>query len=138
MSTTVELPGGSAELKDQDELTNREVKHLRKAARIAAGVANRLSELGFTDTDPSTWTVIAQLSDTEDDQIDLFQRTCVSIRLKSWTLELEIPKDADAVDDLPRPIYVPLTVAATDINFSDDFSVDGAADPKADGADSEG
>ena len=138
MTTTVEIPGGTAELKDQDELTNKEVKHLRKAARIAAGVANRLSELGFDDTKPETWTVIAALSDTEDDQIDLFQRTCVSIRLKDWTLELERPTTPEEVDDLPRPIYVPLTVAATDINFSDDFSADGAADPKADGADSEG
>jgi len=138
MTTTVALPGGTAELKDQDELTNKEVKHLRKAARIAAGVANRLTELGFNDEDPATWTVIAQLSDNEDDQIDLFQRTCVSIRLKDWTLELDKPSTPDEVDNLPRPIYVPLTVAAVDIDFSDDFSVDGAADPKADSADSEG
>ena len=61
------------------------------------------------------------------------QRACVVLRLESWTLERALPKDADEVDDLPRPIYVPLTTAATNINFSDNFepTPEAVEDPKA-------
>ena len=132
MSTTVQLPDGQmAVLKDDVELTNKEVKNLRRAARVAMGIATRLQESGFDENDASTWTVFTDMTDEEADTLDLFQRTCVVTRLKSWSLDLPLPVTPDDVDDLPRPIFVPLTNAAINIDLSDSFGMENAADPKA-------
>jgi len=130
MSTTIQLPDGhSAVLKDDVDMTNKEVKALRRAARVAMGIAQRLQSIGFDENDPTTWSAFVDMTDDEADTIDLFQRQCVVTRLRSWTLDRELPTTVDEVDDLPRPIYVPLTVAAININLSDDFEMDAAADP---------
>lgn len=132
MSTIVVLPGGTATLKTDDELTNKEVKTLRRSARVATAIAGQLTELGYDESDPDSWKVITKLPDDDYDTLDIFQRTCVIVRLKDWDVEgVDRPTTADSVDDLPRPVFVPLTVAAADIKLSDDFSVDGAVDPKA-------
>lgn len=130
MSTTIQLPNGhSAVLKDDVDMTNKEVKSLRRAARVAMSIAQRLQAVGFDETDPSTWSAFTEMSDEDADTIDLFQRQCVVTRLRSWTLDLPMPTTVDEVDDLPRPIYVPLTVAAINVNLADDFEMDAAADP---------
>ena len=132
MSTTVQLPEGNmAVLKDDVDLTNKEVKNLRRAARVAMNIASRLQEAGFDENDPSTWSSFMDMTDEDADTLDLFQRTCVVTRLKSWTLDLPIPTTPDEVDDLPRPIFVPLTTAAINIDLSDSFGMENAADPKA-------
>jgi hypothetical protein len=137
MSTVVELPGGTATLKTDDELTNKEVKTLRRSARVATAIANQLTDLGYDEADPDSWKVITKLPDDDYDTLDIFQRTCVIVRLRDWNVDgVDRPTDADSVDDLPRPVFVPLTVAAADIKLSDDFSVDGAVDPKAPTGDS--
>lgn len=131
MSTTIELPDGqSAVLKDDAELTNKEVKLMQRSSRVAASVVKDLEELGYKEDDPEAWKVITELPDEDYDSIDLFQRTCVIVRLESWTLDRPLPTTVDEVDDLPMPIYTPLTVAAVKINFDEQFDVEGAADPK--------
>ena len=130
MANIIELPNGqSAVLKDVSELTNREVKTLRKSARIASSVALGLERAGFEDDNPESWKLIAEMDDDDYDTLDLFQRTCAIIRLKSWTLDLPMPKEADEIDDLPMNIYGPLVAAAADINLTEDFTVAGANDP---------
>ena len=131
MSITIELPEGqSAILKDDAELTNKEVKAMQRSSRVAASVVKNLEELGYNDEDPDAWKVITELPDEDYDSIDLFQRTCVIIRLKSWTLDRALPTNVDEVDDLPMPIYTPLTIAAVKINFDEQFDMEGASDPK--------
>ena len=134
MSKIIDLGNGeSAVLKGDDELTNREVKAMQRASRVAAGVVTGLEDLGYDEEDPEAWKVIAQLPDEDYDSIDLFQRVCVIVRLKSWTLDRPIPATVDEVDDLPMAIYTPLTLAAVDINFDEQFdlSAEAAANPKA-------
>ena len=133
MSTTVTLPGGSCTLLDDADLTNRQVKQLRRSARHAAAIATKLQASGFDEKDPSTWATIASLSDDDDDVLDEFQRTAVITRLSEWNVDgVDRPVTIEDVDNLPRPVYVPLTVAAADIKLGDDdFGMDGAADPKA-------
>jgi hypothetical protein len=129
-SNIVELPGGeSAVLKNDDEMTNKEVKAIRRAARVAMSVVNRLQELGFDENKPETWSAFTAMTDEEADQIDLFQRECVIVRLKSWTLDKAIPTTVDEVDNLPRSIYAALTTAAAKVNLSDDFGMENAANP---------
>jgi len=132
MSTIISLPNNhSAVLKDDDELTNKEIKTIQKSTRVAASVAKSLEDMGFVDGDPEAWRVIAEMPDDDYNSIDLFQRTCVVLRLKSWTLDQPIPTNVDEVDDLPRSIYEPLTTAAVDLNFGEQYGMEGAADPKA-------
>ena len=53
MSTTIELPDGqSAVLKDDAELTNKEVKLMQRSSRVAASVVKDLEELGYKEDDP--------------------------------------------------------------------------------------
>lgn len=124
----------SAVLKDDNELTNREVKQIQRSARSAAVVALQLKNLGFEQENIDNMDVIAQLDEEDYDNMDLFQRTCVIVRLKSWTLDRPIPTTVDEVDDLPRSIYEPLTIAAVNVNFDNeqfDKSPEAQNDPKA-------
>ena len=138
MGITIELPGGTAVLRSDEDLTNKQVKSLRRSARHAAAIATKLQQSGFDEKNPETWGIISSLTDEEDDVLDEFQRTAVVTRLESWTLPYDMPVNIDDVDNLPRNVYVPLTVAAADVKLSDDFSIEGGLeDPKALTADSE-
>ena len=133
MTTEVTLPDDqSAILRDKGELTNRESKKLTQIQFAAAGAVQRLREFGFDPDDPKTWGAMINLTPKELDLLDEYQRTCVTLRLLSWTLDRPIPATPDEVDDLPRSIYIPLTVAAADVKFGDDedeFEIN--PDPKA-------
>ena len=131
MTTEITIPGGTAVLKEKSELTNREMKLLSKSQLTAAGTALHLKEFGFDPADPDTWTQAAHLTADDMDTIDLFQRTCVHLRLVAWTIDRPLPQSADDVDNLPMSIYMPLTVAAAaGIEFGEDeFEV--SPDPKA-------
>lgn len=131
MNHLVQLPDGhTAVLKGNDELTNREIKAIQKASRIAASIVKDLQNLGYTDDDPEAWKVITEIPEDDYDSIDLFQRTCVIIRLKSWTLDRPLPATVDEVDDLPLNVYTPLTIEAVKINFDEKFDIDsGLTDP---------
>lgn len=156
MPIVVELPGGhSCHLRSSEELSNKQVKILRRAARKVGLVGEHLKELGLdelqtTDTtdetvDPESpeakeatetrnrkaLKVLTELSDSEDDDLDLFQRTCAAIRIIDWTLDLPIPSTPEDVDNLPRPIYEALTTEAAKLDLNESFDVDGADDPKA-------
>ena len=132
MSTIIHLPDGhTATLKGDEDLTNKEIKRIQRSSRVAASVVKGVQDLGYNDADPEAWKVITEIPDEDYDSIDLFQRTCVVVRLESWTLNLPLPQTVDEVDDLPMSIYTPLTVAAVNINFDQQFEIDGAADPKA-------
>ena len=130
MSTIVDLPNGEkATLKDSSELTNKEVKKLQKAQFVAGGTALRLQEdYGFDQANPDTWVQAAHMTDDEADNVDLYQRRAVLLRLESWTIDRPLPETEDDVDDLPTSIYAPLTIAASDIKFPE-FEV--SPDPKA-------
>jgi hypothetical protein len=105
---------------------------MQRASRNAAAVVGELEAAGYKEDDPDAWKVIANLSDDNYDSLDLFQRTCVILRLKSWTLDLPMPQTVDDVDDLPMHIYTPLTIAAVKINFDEGFEKDsGMANPLA-------
>lgn len=132
MSTTIDIPGGTAVLRDADDLSNRDVKTLQRTMRSAATAAVKMKEAGYEEGSPESWAAaLSQLSDDELNDIDLYQRACTILRLESWTLDRPIPTNADEVDDLPRALFAAVTAAAADISLSEEFGLDGAADPKA-------
>ncbi len=53
------------------------------------------------------------------------------VRLIEWSLDKPLPQSVDEVDDLTRPIYQVLTTEAAKLNLNEDFSLEGAQDPKA-------
>ena len=152
MPTVIELPNNQrATLRASEELSNRDVKLLRRAARKVGLVGQHLKDLGLDDlqqtneadeaTEPDetaiavknarALAILTEISDEEDDSLDLFQRTCTSVRLLDWTLDLPLPKTPEDVDLLPRPLYEALTAAAAKLDLNESFDVDGAGDPKA-------
>lgn len=151
MPTMIPLPNGqTALLRDSEELSNADVKVLRRAARKVGVVGQKLREMGLDDlrdvsadtqemspeTQNKAMEILASLSDDEDDALDLFQRTCVIVRLHAWSLDRPLPTTVEEVDELPRPIYGVLTTEAAKLDLNEQFGLDGAVDPKADTASS--
>ena len=154
MSITVELPQGhTAVLKGSEDLTNKEIKIVRRIARKANAALQKVRAAGLvSDEDaPEDETedekkarnlkaieAFSALSDDEEDSLDEFQRECVVLRLQSWTLtdpdgsDKPLPTSVAEVDDLARAFYTPLTKAAAELDLNDEeFTRDGGlADPK--------
>ena len=133
MSTTIDIKGTEYKvvLKDPGDLTNKEVKEIEHAGRVAARSLGRLQELGFDPQERKTWTVAAQLTDEEAATVDLYQRTCFIKRVESWTVPRPLPTTAEEVDDLPRSIFVPVTIAAAADAIYGEEEFDVNPDPKA-------
>lgn len=154
MTTTIDLPGGgTATFLDSDELSNKSVKELRRAARKVGLIGQHLKDLGLDDlraedepeADPESdeakaaaeaknlaaLKVLTGLTDSEDDDLDLFQRTAAAIRLTAWTLDIPLPLTPESVDDLPRPIYTAITEEAAKLDLNESFDdLETATDPK--------
>jgi|ERR1039458_8205004 hypothetical protein len=134
--THVELPDGHwADLKDTDDLTNRERKLLRRAIVPAFGVKPKLDALGVKENDPTTWEQAAVGLDADDlDLLDDFQGAYIVAYVGAWSLG-PLPTLA-TVDDIPGPIYDALSTLT--VNRGDgtvDLTADGATDPKVPTAD---
>lgn len=143
MPITIDLPDDqSAILRTSEELSNRDVKVLRRAARKVGIIGQRLKDLGLddlreqqeadandedvdnTETNKKALAILTNLSDDDDNSLDLFQRVCTVVRLVSWTLERPIPANEDEVDDLPRPLYAALTTEAAKLDLNENFGND--------------
>ena len=139
MSTEVKFHDDTtATLKSADELTNREAKQLQRSLRTASTATTKMTTAGYVEGKPETFAAaLSALTDDELNDIDLYQRSAVLLRLESWTVQnadgsdRPLPTTADEVDDLPRYIFEPLTIAAADVKLSEDFGPDGAGNPKA-------
>lgn len=157
MPITIDLPDDqSATLRTSEELSNRDVKVLRRAARKVGIIGQRLKDLGLddlreqqeadaddedvdnTETNKKALAILTNLSDDDDNSLDLFQRVCTVVRLVSWTLDRPIPANEDEVDDLPRPLYAALTTEAAKLDLNENFGttpeerVEAAMDPTTD------
>jgi len=129
----VNLPNNqSAILYSKDEITERTNRAISRAYMKAAGTAAKLSNLGFDDTKPETWTIFAEISDDDQANLDGYQAALIAGMVKSWSLG-DLPT-TDSALDLPKAIFDELSKACADIyNGVTDFSPD--PDPKAPTAD---
>jgi hypothetical protein len=151
MPTIIKFPDGkTALLRDGDELSNRQVKEIRRAARKVGVVGQKLRDAGLeevretianddadedakNEANAKAAAILSGLTDEEDENLDLFQRTAAIVRLISWDLDLPLPTTVEEVDDLPRPIYTVLTTEAAKLDLNEAFDMDsGVTDPKAD------
>jgi hypothetical protein len=127
----VELPNGqSAIIKNRADVSERIARLISRAFMNAASSAMKLSELGFDETKPETWTTYAQLSESDKDNLDLYQSILIESMVQSWTLG-DLPTQDSALD-LPKATFDALALACSnEFNDITDFSPDGAINPKA-------
>ena len=130
----IELPNGqSAIIYSKDEISERVARNISRAYMSAAGSAAKLSTNGFDADNPATWSVYSEISETDRDAIDGYQAQLIAGMVRSWTLG-ELPT-AETALDLPRKTFEVLAGACgEEFNRVEDFSPDGAIDPKADTA----
>jgi len=129
----VNLPNGqSAILYARDEVTERTARTISRSYMKAAGTAAKLTNLGFDEAKPESWTIFAEISDEDRDNLDGYQAALIAGMVKSWSLG-ELPT-TDSALDLPKSVFEALAEAcANEFNNTSDFSPD--TDPKAPTAD---
>lgn len=137
MSTKIDLPGGGwAEIKDPDELTNRDRKLLRRHVLAASGLREKLIAAGVdpeaakeAQIDAAAGARIAALLTPDDmDLTDAAQGAFIVAYVASWDADRPLPT-MDTVDDLPGPVYDVLAKATTALgDGSVEVSPDGAVD----------
>lgn len=139
MPIVIDLPDNHhATLKTAEELSNKDAKILRRSAGKAGLTMQRLKDGGLDEIranpeaeapDAATAEsnnlkalgLFASLTDEENDDLDLYQRTCAAVRLIDWTLDIPRPTTPEDVDNLPRPLYEALTTAAAKLDLNESF-----------------
>jgi len=129
----VNLPNNqSAILYSRDEVTERTARSISRAYMRAAGSAAKLTNLGFDDAKPETWTIFADISDEDRNNLDGYQAELIAGMVKSWSLG-DLPT-VDSALDLPKNVFEALAEACgNEFNNTPDFSPN--TDPKAPTAD---
>ena len=129
----VNLPNNqTAILYSRNEISERTTRSISRAYMRAAGSAAKLTNLGFDEAKPETWTIFVEISDEDRDNLDGYQAALIVGLVKSWSYG-DLPT-ADSALDLPKPVFEALAEACSnEFNSSTDFSPD--IDPKAPTAD---
>jgi hypothetical protein len=148
MATTVQIPGGEAELLDnRAELTPRRRREIELiAARVgrkveAAQTARRIlcegdlivdnTETLDDDGKPAFTGADVELSESELRLLGRLNDAIAWALLKSWTLEIPLPKDPDELLDIPGDVYDVLRQKAAEVNAAlgdGGFTVDAVED----------
>lgn len=122
MGTKVDLPnGGWAEIKDPEELTNRDRKLLRRYVLGMRATREKLLAAGITpgvtpaDLSPEEEERLEGLLDADElDAISNVQGAFIVAYTASWSLDGPLPT-MDTVDDLPGPVFDKLADATADL-----------------------
>jgi hypothetical protein len=123
MSTTVELPGGSAVILDKIELTPRKQLPLKRLflrsgdlmVKLAAARTVTSPDGEVEENDTLTGEDLV-LNAHEAEILSLIQYATTWAYLKSWTLDLPFPKSPDDMLDLPSHVNDALDSALTAIH----------------------
>jgi hypothetical protein len=135
----VPLPGGgTATVREASDLTRGERKGLRNKAKIAMSLAAELTVIGIDANDPKTWGLYAKISPEGVAPFEQYEGELLLVALVSWTRQdaegkIEpIPTTQEEWDNLrPVTIYDILVKECHLLTTPEEFSADGAADPKA-------
>lgn len=123
MSQSIEIPGGTAELYDDAELTPRRQRPVQELALQVGGLMERIANANRVhtsdgegeDTNMSLPGPDVEISDRQAAQLSRLQDLVTFMYLKSWTLDQPLPATADDLLDLPSPVYKALSVAAAKV-----------------------
>lgn len=110
MTRTVEVPGGTAVLRDADEMSERQRRVVRSA--LFAAAADALGdELSTAPGQPPT---SVHLSAATGDLMAATKDAAIVASLVSWTLDGPLPT-MDSVVDLPGALYDALAVETANL-----------------------
>ena len=101
----------------------------------AAATAAKLASLGFDDTDPTTWSAFAALTEEDQQALNGYQAQLIVGLVKQWTIG-ELPTLETALD-LPKATFDALASACGDEFNGSTISTEPAIDPKAPTSDSQ-
>jgi len=147
MAHKLELPEGSklelpadfwAEIKDASEITRGEQKAAENANMRAAAAANA-NPLVTGAAAAEDWEKLKTLPDEQMQPFEDYQNLMVKTCLLSWSRG-QLPTEPADFDAMPKDVYAALVYEANAVIFGKplDFGPDGAGDPKAPAASSNG
>jgi hypothetical protein len=129
----INLPNGeSAILYSNSEISERKNRMITRAFMKAAGSASKLTESGFVEEDPTTWSVFGDMPEEDLDNLNGYQAALIVGMVKSWTLG-DVPT-IDSALDLPKALFDQLSSACGE-EFNNRLDVSPNTDPKAPTAD---
>lgn len=112
MSVEIPVPGGTAVMLTNKELTPRRRRPIEKAdlknsplfakIRDARRVINAAGEV---EENPGLFGPDLVLTDHDADLLTGYQDVKIVARLKSWTLDLPVPASTDELLDVPADVY---------------------------------
>lgn len=126
MSSTITIPGGTAELFTKDEMTPRRRRPLEKLdvlngpliAKIR--IARTITKAdGTTEENPGLFGPSLALTDADADRLTGYQDAKSWARLKSWTLPDVIPASPEGMLDIPGPVYDAIAVAVAELEAAE-------------------
>lgn len=130
MSYTITIPGGSAELFEKHELTPRRQKPVKSLIYRADELMNKMANVrtvvspsGEVDENPDLPEGVLVLSAEEADMLLDIEYASAWATLKSWTIDLPLPRSVDEFMDVPSPIADAIAAGAKRIKgaVTDDF-----------------
>lgn len=122
---TVPIPGGTADLYEQHELTQRRLRPIENLGIRVSGVIDRIKKAtAGDDGTPGKLNMesvteaagSADITETEAANLSAMQDAIIWAHLKGWTLDRPLPAKPDDVLDLPSDVYRALSVAATSVS----------------------
>lgn len=135
---TINLPGGGrATFRAEHELTPRHTRPIESLSLAMSSVIKRISDAqeltGAVETSDDV--LPGEAFDVTEEQADNMGRLndlAILAYLKSWTLDLPLPGDVDALMDIPNPVYAALRTKAAELyhagQLADRFTVDSLPD----------
>lgn len=112
MSVEIEIPGGTATLLTNKELTPRrrrpldmaEIQHMPLFAKIREA-RKVVSPSGEIEENVGLWGPDLILTDRDVALLTGLNDKKIIARLESWTIDLPLPKTTDELLDIPAPVY---------------------------------
>jgi len=120
MSQSIEIPGGTAELFDDSELTPRRQRPVQELALQVGGLMDRIAQANKVttadgvgeDVKPTLGGADVEINDRQAGQLSRLGDLVTFMYLKSWTLDVAFPATADDLLDIPSPVYNAISKAA--------------------------
>lgn len=113
MSRIIEIPGGSATIRSPEDVKQRARRRLEMASIVASPVYKRINdarkkleqEQGHKVEPGDVNLMDLGLTREDFDAMYEVQTATVLAYLESWTIERELPKTAEELDELPAGLY---------------------------------
>ena len=113
--TTVDIPGGTADIRDVSELTVNQRRMIERATFAASGAIDRIPD-GYdkmSDDEKIKAVMSVGLTEQELGLFDHLQDVTIFVALISWTRLEAAPTTVDDLGEMPGPVYDALALATS-------------------------